>query len=126
MNALRLAQIYNDSFMDEDLFQAHQENDKEVLRAYGLKPKASEEEIVELLMNLYTRRVADVKKEKATNEAIRKIIGKNVTEIPAWLEKMKDDCLAEEYSVEEMILQGKAKKKELLAAERRAKKKNTD
>lgn len=112
--------------MDEDLFQAHQENDKEVLRAYGLKPKASEEEIVELLMNLYTRRVADVKKEKATNEAIRKIIGKNVTEIPAWLEKMKDDCLAEEYSVEEMILRGKAKKKELLAAERRAKKKNTD
>lgn len=48
-----LASLYNPLSMPTDLLKAHEANDKAVLKAYGLSPKATEQEIVEHLFKMY-------------------------------------------------------------------------
>lgn len=48
-----LADLYDPLTMPPDLRKAHQANDRAVLKAYGLKPSASETEIVQHLFNMY-------------------------------------------------------------------------
>lgn len=48
-----LADLYDPLTMPAELRKAHEANDKAVLQAYGLKPSASESEIVQHLFKLY-------------------------------------------------------------------------
>ncbi len=48
-----LADLYDNDFMPIELRKAHEANDKAVLKAYGLKPSASEAEIVQHLFKMY-------------------------------------------------------------------------
>lgn len=48
-----LADLYDPLTMPVELRKAHKANDKAVLRAYGLKPSATETEIVQHLFNMY-------------------------------------------------------------------------
>lgn len=48
-----LADLYNPLTMPIELRKAHRKNDKVVLKAYGLKPSASEAEIVQHLFKMY-------------------------------------------------------------------------
>lgn len=48
-----LADLYDPLTMPIDLRKAHYANDKAVLKAYGLKPNATEEEIVQHLFKMY-------------------------------------------------------------------------
>ncbi|MCF0224645.1 MAG: class I SAM-dependent DNA methyltransferase, partial [Fibrobacter sp.] len=48
-----LADLYDETTMPIELRKAHQENDRAVMAAYGLKPKTSESECVAHLMALY-------------------------------------------------------------------------
>ena len=50
---LSLAEMYSPLTMPKDLREAHRKNDKVVLKAYGLKPSASEAEIVQHLFKMY-------------------------------------------------------------------------
>lgn len=54
-----LADLYNELTMPVDLRKAHQENDKAVLRAYGLPLNSTEEQIVAHLMKLYQEKVSE-------------------------------------------------------------------
>ena len=57
-----LADLYDDALMPPELRQAHNENDKAVLRAYGFKPGtpefASESACVAALMRMYQEKVS--------------------------------------------------------------------
>ena len=48
-----LADLYDENLMPKDLRDAHRKNDEEVLKTYGLKKNASEEEILSELTTLY-------------------------------------------------------------------------
>lgn len=48
-----LADLYDPLTMPDELRKAHEANDKAVLQAYGLKPSASESEIVQYLFKMY-------------------------------------------------------------------------
>lgn len=48
-----LADLYDPTTMPVELRKAHEANDKAVLKAYGLKPSASESEIVQYLFKMY-------------------------------------------------------------------------
>ena len=48
-----LADLYDPLTMPVELRKAHEANDKAVLKAYGLKPSVSEDEIVQHLFKLY-------------------------------------------------------------------------
>ncbi len=48
-----LADLYDAKSMPADLLKAHQANDKAVMTAYGLKPKATDSEILNLLFSSY-------------------------------------------------------------------------
>ena len=48
-----LADLYDPLTMPAELCKAHEANDKAVLNAYGLKPNATEEEIVQHLFKMY-------------------------------------------------------------------------
>jgi len=50
-----LAKMYDSMAMDENLLKAHQENDRNVLRAYGISTKISEPEIFEELRKLWEK-----------------------------------------------------------------------
>ena len=56
-----LADLYDPTTMPVELRKAHEANDKAVLKAYGLKPSASESEIVQHLFKMYEQ---ITKKEK--------------------------------------------------------------
>ena len=64
-----LADLYDPLLMPIELKKAHVANDKAVLKLYGFKATASEEEIVAQLMQLYANKVAtlDVKDNKKKN-----------------------------------------------------------
>lgn len=62
-NGSTMAMLYDPEQMPVELYNAHVENDRAVLAAYGLKSAATEEEIVSHLMELYVRQVAEVKKK---------------------------------------------------------------
>ena len=48
-----LADLYDPLTMPVELRRAHEENDKAVLKAYGLKSSATEQEIVQRLFKMY-------------------------------------------------------------------------
>lgn len=48
-----LADLYDPLTMPVELRKAHEANDKAVLKAYGLKPSATEQEIVQHLFEMY-------------------------------------------------------------------------
>ena len=48
-----LADLYDPLTMPIELRKAHEANDKAVLKAYGLKPSATEQEIVQHLFKMY-------------------------------------------------------------------------
>nr|MBC9710053.1 methylase [Enterococcus sp.] len=50
-----LADLYDPFTMPPELRKAHEDNDKAVLKAYGLKPSATEPEIVQHLFKLYEK-----------------------------------------------------------------------
>lgn len=50
-----LADLYDPTTMPVELRKAHEANDKAVLKAYGLKPNATEEEIVQHLFEMYEK-----------------------------------------------------------------------
>lgn len=50
---LSLSEMYDPLTMPVELRKAHEANDKAVLKAYGLKPSATEEEIVQHLFEMY-------------------------------------------------------------------------
>lgn len=50
-----LADLYDETFMPQDLRKAHRENDKAVMQAYGFESTMSESEIVAELFKLYQR-----------------------------------------------------------------------
>ena len=56
-----LADLYDPLTMPVELRKAHEANDKVVLKAYGLKPSASEPEIVQHLFKMYEQLVNDQK-----------------------------------------------------------------
>ena len=49
-----LADLYDPNLMPYDLLQAHRENDRAVMAAYGFPTKISESECVAALFNLYS------------------------------------------------------------------------
>ena len=55
-----LADLYDPNFMPYDLLQAHRENDRAVMAAYGFSTKMTESECVAALFNLY----AELTKQK--------------------------------------------------------------
>lgn len=57
-----LADLYDPLTMPIELRKAHKANDKVVLRAYGLKPSATEQEIVQHLFAMYSQLTGSEKK----------------------------------------------------------------
>lgn len=57
-----LADLYDPLTMPIELRKAHKANDKVVLRAYGLKPSATEQEIVQYLFAMYSQLTGSGKK----------------------------------------------------------------
>jgi hypothetical protein len=55
-----LADLYDALAMPRDLVDAHQKLDREVLTAYGLKPTATESEILANLFTRYSKLTADL------------------------------------------------------------------
>ena len=56
-----LADLYDPNLMPYDLLQAHRENDRAVMAAYGFSTKMSESECVAALFNLYSELTKDKK-----------------------------------------------------------------
>ncbi len=52
-----LADLYNDMLMPPELKKAHEENDKAVMKAYGLKENVTESDCVAFLINKYQEMV---------------------------------------------------------------------
>lgn len=50
-----LADLYDDLTMPIELRKAHEENDKAVLKAYGMNAKATESEIISKLFEIYEK-----------------------------------------------------------------------
>jgi len=59
-----LAELYDPLTMPVDLREAHNENDRAVLKAYGFKPSMSESEIVAELFKLYETRTKELEQEE--------------------------------------------------------------
>ena len=57
-----LADLYDPLTMPIELRKAHEANDKAVLKAYGLKPSATETEIIQHLFKMYEGLTKDEKK----------------------------------------------------------------
>ncbi len=115
-----LSDLYDDLTMPEDLRKAHAKNDRLVLRAYGLSESATESEIVAHLMTLYSAKVAEVERQEAVETVIQKILGKGSDTVPAWLEELKAKALNAEITPDELLTQGKARKKQEAAKIRKA------
>lgn len=115
-----LADLYDETTMPPELRKAHRENDRAVLKAYGLPPDATEEAIVVHLMGLYTEKVAEVERREAVEAAVRKALGK--TEPPEDIEALKSKAVAGDLTLEALVEQLKAWKKARVAEARKAKK----
>ena len=57
-----LADLYDPLTMPVELRKAHEANDKAVLKAYGLKPSTTEQEIVQHLFEMYSQLTGSEKK----------------------------------------------------------------
>ena len=122
-----MADLYKDVSLVPKLRKAHDENDRAVLKAYGLKADASESEIVAHLMKLYVEKVAEVEKNEAIEAAVQKVIGKKAETVPDWMQELRQQCLDGTITPDELITQGKARlkdeKKKAKEAEKEAAKK---
>ena len=122
-----MADLYKDVSLVPKLRKAHDENDRAVLKAYGLKADASESEIVAHLMKLYVEKVAEVEKNEAIEAAVQKVIGKKAETVPDWMQELRQQCLDGTITPDELITQGKARlkdeKKKVKEAEKEAAKK---
>ena len=54
-----LADLYSPAGMTKHLYKEHEVNDKAVMKAYGLKPSATEQEIAQRLFELYQKLTSD-------------------------------------------------------------------
>ena len=109
---LSLADMYGDKMVYiSDLMAAHDENDRAVLKAYGLKADTTEQEMVAELIKRYKKRIEQVEKEEEVAAAVKKVIGR--AQVPSWLNELKEQCLRGEISVEDLIEKGKLLKREL-------------
>lgn len=115
------ADMYGNLPLFNELNEAHEANDIAVLEAYGFDKDLSEAEIVSRLLQLYKQRTDEIDKREAIEKAISKLVGKNSV-VPEWLDLLRKLCLDGVISIGEMIEKGKARKKELAAEERKAKK----
>lgn len=115
-----LADLYDETTMPPELRKAHRENDRAVLKAYGLPPDATEEAIVAHLMDLYTKKVAEVERREAVEAAVRKALGK--TEPPEDIEALKSKAVAGDLTLEALVEQLKTWKKVRAAEARKSKK----
>ena len=59
-----LADLYDDTTMPIELRKAHNANDKEVLKLYGMKTDIEEDEIVSKLFKMYKEKLNEVNKKK--------------------------------------------------------------
>lgn len=116
-----LADLY-DRIMKQDLLEAHKENNEAVRQAYGLKAKASVTESLGKIVMLYMERREKNRKESAIDKAVKSVIGKMVDPLPQWMNELRQLCMDGVITTDELIRKGKAKKKELAAEERKAKK----
>lgn len=62
--------------MPLDLKKAHEDNDRAVLKAYGLTSKATEQEIVSKLFELYDKEAKEIEQEKKKEEEKSKAASK--------------------------------------------------
>lgn len=66
-----LSDLYDDNFMPKELRQAHRENDRAVMDAYGFvrgtEARTSESACVAELMKLYQQKVAELETGKKKN-----------------------------------------------------------
>jgi hypothetical protein len=67
-----LADLYDPLSMPRDVVDAHQKLDREVLAAYGLKPGATESEILANLFTRYSELTADLFTEKKPKKSRRR------------------------------------------------------
>lgn len=111
-----LADLYDTTTMPPDLLKAHLANDKAVLAAYGLKADATEQEVVSFLMERYLEKVNEVENRESIDAAVSKVIGKKAETVPDWMQELRAQCLAGKITTDELIAQGKAKKKAMAAA----------
>ena len=107
-----MADLYKDISLTPELRKAHEENDKAVLKAYGLNVKSSESEIVAHLMKLYVQKVAEVERGEEVDLAVQKVIGKKAETVPDWMEDLRQQCLDGKITTDDLISQGKARLKE--------------
>ena len=107
-----MADLYKDVSLVPKLRKAHDENDRAVLKAYGLKADASESEIVAHLMKLYAGKAADVEKNEAIDAAVQKVIGKKAEAVPDWMQELRQQCLDGTITPDDLITQGKVRLKE--------------
>lgn len=56
---MTLAELYNEETMPPELREAHRQNDKAVMEAYGFTEDMTEEQIVAELMKMYQGMVSD-------------------------------------------------------------------
>lgn len=77
-------------------------------------------------MGLYVQRVAQLEKEESVHNAVRKVIGKKAETVSDWMQELRAQCLAGKITTDELIAQGKAKKKAMAAAMKAGRKKLTD
>ena len=121
---LDLATMYGDQmFILSDLVEAHEENDKAVMEAYGFDQNLTEAEIVSKLMELYVIKAQEADKRELANATVTKIWGaKNTDPRPQWLEDLRQEYLNGKISAEDFLSQGKAKLKAEKAAARKAEK----
>lgn len=54
-----LADLYDPLTMPIELRKAHEANDKAVLKAYGLKPSETEQEIIQYLFEMYEQLIGE-------------------------------------------------------------------
>ena len=120
---LSLAKMYGEGMiLLSDLVEAHDANDKAVMKAYGLEDSLSEDQIVGKLMEKYQVQLKASEFREDVQKAIRKIWGlKNEAPMPEWLMNLRKQCIAGELSIEDLLKKGKEQMKAEKAA---AKKEN--
>ena len=107
-----LFDLYNPLSMPKELIKAHKENDKLVLKLYGLKDDATESEIVGFLMTLYVNKIKENEKVAAVDTIVQKIIGKKADTVPDWMKELRQQCLDGTITPDDLITQGKVRLKE--------------
>ncbi len=106
------AELYDRTLMPVELREAHQANDKAVLKAYGLKTSATDVAITSHLMKLYIQKLEEIQVQEVANDAVQKVIGKKAESVPDWMDVLRKQCIEGQISPDDLIIQGKARLKE--------------